>query len=301
LTLNYQDKVLSHLARQGPALKVLLSILDSLPELALVLTEDGEYLSVFGSQEELLISQPETLIGRKVQDVLPDSLYPKVLSQIKETIETRSNSTLEYQLEVLSGLKNFEAVVIPVPEKFQGSNIVIWFAKDVTAQKINEQYLKTLAFEDPLTGMPNRRLLASRIEEENARCVRHKKHSAILLCDLDNFKTINDRFGHIEGDRILKLISNLIKRSVRKDDFVCRFGGDEFVVILSLVGNSKEEAYQHATSWCLSTKEKLEIMNTKSIISVSSGIEILPCDFEDTTSLLNCIDKKMYKNKASKR
>ncbi|MEI7457627.1 MAG: diguanylate cyclase, partial [Nitrosomonadales bacterium] len=111
------------------------------------------------------------------------------------------------------------------------ANYVATF-KDITANKAAESEIKNLAFYDPLTQLPNRRLLADRLNHALASSARNNCVGALLFIDLDNFKTLNDTLGHDMGDALLKQVALRLKSCIREDDTLARLGGDEFVVIL---------------------------------------------------------------------
>jgi diguanylate cyclase (GGDEF)-like protein len=97
--------------------------------------------------------------------------------------------------------------------------------------------LDKLSQTDVLTGLPNRRYMLDRLEEENSRYLRHQHPYAILYGDVDDFKLINDRFGHHAGDEALRLIGQTLRANLRQHDLVCRWGGEEFLVLLPETGN----------------------------------------------------------------
>ncbi len=119
------------------------------------------------------------------------------------------------------------------------------FLIDFTERKAAEESINQLAFYDPLTGLPNRRLLIDRLQHALASGARRGRHGALLFIDLDNFKTLNDSMGHVTGDALLQQVPWRLATCVRDDDTVARFGGDEFVVILEdLSENALEAAAQ---------------------------------------------------------
>ncbi|HEY8908032.1 MAG TPA: EAL domain-containing protein, partial [Rhodoferax sp.] len=103
---------------------------------------------------------------------------------------------------------------------------------DVTASKMADEKIKNLAFYDPLTHLPNRRLLMDRLEVALAASLRYQRKGALMFIDLDGFKTINDTLGHLQGDLLLEQVANRLNTCVRDGDTVARLGGDEFVVML---------------------------------------------------------------------
>jgi diguanylate cyclase (GGDEF)-like protein len=114
--------------------------------------------------------------------------------------------------------------------------------RDVTQRKKREDEIRQLAFYDPLTLLPNRRLLIDRLQQVIANCIRQNHHAALLFLDLDNFKSLNDSLGHTKGDLLLcQVVARLIK-SVRHGDTVSRLGGDEFVVLIEGLSSDRNEA-----------------------------------------------------------
>jgi diguanylate cyclase (GGDEF)-like protein len=128
--------------------------------------------------------------------------------------------------------------------------------QDITERRLADIQIQSLAFSDPLTGLPNRRLLMDRLEQALAAAARHGHQNALLFIDLDDFKTINDTLGHDKGDSLLKQIARRLTACVRECDTVARLGGDEFVVLLEDLSSITQEAAtqtQAVTAKILST------------------------------------------------
>lgn len=120
----------------------------------------------------------------------------------------------------------------------------VW--RDITERKRMEQQIRTLAFHDQLTNLPNRRLLDDRLRQAVAAGKRSGCFGALMILDLDNFKPLNDTHGHAAGDQLLIEVAQRLKGCVRETDTVARFGGDEFVVLLSELGTDERQAIEHA-------------------------------------------------------
>lgn len=119
---------------------------------------------------------------------------------------------------------------------------------DITDRKIAELAIRDLAYYDPLTALPNRRLLLDRLHQQLAVSARSGLHGALLFVDLDKFKTINDTFGHHTGDLLLTEVAHRLRSGVREGDTVARLGGDEFIVMLDELGESADEAARKAVA-----------------------------------------------------
>lgn len=120
--------------------------------------------------------------------------------------------------------------------------------RDVTERKMREELIRDMAFHDPLTGLPNRRLLIERIQQALAISTRRQQVSVLLFIDVDKLKQVNDSRGHEIGDQLLTEVANRMRRCVRINDTVARLGGDEFVVLLEDSGESVEAAEAHAAN-----------------------------------------------------
>ena len=116
---------------------------------------------------------------------------------------------------------------------------VVFNSRDVTDRKVIQQRIQHLAYHDNLTGLPNRSLLQDRLAHSIARAERSSKKVAVLFIDLDNFKNINDTLGHDIGDELLRQVSRRLSECVRLEDTIARQGGDEFIVLLDSLEDSR--------------------------------------------------------------
>ena len=153
-----------------------------------------------------------------------------------------------------------------------------------------------LALHDPLTGLPNRRLLEDRIEHTLQQSARSRGKSAILYLDLDGFKAINDSYGHGYGDDILKMVAARLGSVSRKEDTVARIGGDEFVIVLGNLAG-KGDAREPAAKLIEVISEPYFINDLTLRLSTSIGIAIYPDDASSVESLLGTADTALYEAK----
>ena len=126
----------------------------------------------------------------------------------------------------------------------EGGFVIVY--EDITALRAASVEVEQLAFYDPLTRLPNRRLLGDRLQRALTASARRGEHGALLFLDLDNFKILNDTLGHDMGDRLLERVAQRLTACVREQDTVARLGGDEFVVMLEGLGQTMTEAHAHA-------------------------------------------------------
>lgn len=148
-----------------------------------------------------------------------------------------------------SGAVVFTHMTVTCQHKPDGSiDYFIASLDDITDRKQMEEQVRQLAFYDALTGLPNRRLLNDRLNQALALSKRTGRYGALMFIDLDNFKPLNDQYGHGVGDLLLIEVARRLTGSIRKIDSVARFGGDEFVVILSELEIDRSEATSHAAT-----------------------------------------------------
>lgn len=177
----------------------------------------------------------------------------------------------------------------------QTTNYVGIFS-DITQLKSQQQALEMMAYHDVLTGLPNRVLMTDRFHQATARCKRTGTLLAVCFLDLDNFKQVNDRYGHSVGDQLLVQVSQRILKCIREEDTACRLGGDEFAILIGDIQSSGDckEALSRIHE---SISEPYHIDSHTLNITASSGITIYPEDQVDIDTLLRHADQAMYRVK----
>jgi diguanylate cyclase (GGDEF)-like protein/PAS domain S-box-containing protein len=186
----------------------------------------------------------------------------------------------------------------PRATNINGKKVRITTTRDITIQTEAEKSLKYLATHDALTKLPNRNLLNDRIHHAISMAKRNKNYFAIVFVDLDNFKSVNDAFGHERGDWILQQLSNRIQSCMRKSDTAARFGGDEFVLLFENL-NHPNEIINTIEKIKNSISESFTIEQVEVSITISIGISIYPIDGKDSDVLIQNADRAMYNIKES--
>jgi len=167
---------------------------------------------------------------------------------------------------------------------------------EVDKRKVIEKNLEHQAYHDSLTGLPNRALLLDRINQAIRHAKRNKSLLAVLFLDLDNFKQINDSFGHSVGDSVLVSVSGMLKTALRDMDTIARLGGDEFTILLSEF--EKEEEINEITAKLFDIlRRPLMIKGSELFVTTSIGISVFPDDGENPEILLRNADAAMYRAK----
>jgi diguanylate cyclase (GGDEF)-like protein len=168
------------------------------------------------------------------------------------------------------------------------------------AARNHGKMLESLALNDPLTGLANRRLLADRMSMALVHARRNKSAMAVVYLDLDGFKQINDTLGHGAGDVLLKMVAGRLVATVREEDTVARVGGDEFILSLWHV-SGVDYAATAALRAIEAVSQTYDIEGTTVSITTSAGVSIYPDHGEDADTLMKCADQALYEAKAAGR
>jgi diguanylate cyclase len=171
---------------------------------------------------------------------------------------------------------------------------------ELSKSKAKEEETLKLSLQDTLTGLPNRVLLEQIFEQGLIQAKRHGWGLAVLFIDIDNFKQFNDEYGHDLGDKILLMVANRLQASVRKEDRVCRWGGDEFVCLMLEVSR-EADVTRLAEKMVHRIAEVGEFKEIDLPISISIGISIFPVGGETAAILFKNADMAMYKAKGTKK
>jgi two-component system CheB/CheR fusion protein len=250
----------------------------------------------------------EHITGYKEADVLGKN--PSVLSSgkqnhifYKEMWRTLSSNN-QWEGEIYNRRKNGEIYpqhlsISCVLDDRENLTYYIAIFNDITHKKQIEQEIHQLAFYDPLTNTPNRHLLRDRLTQAIGNSIRENSRFCLMFLDLDHFKEVNDTLGHAAGDQLLIEVSRRLESQVRDKDTVCRFGGDEFVLLLSEI--NRDDATSKASAILTEILKPYVIQNQILTISTSLGIAIYPEDGSNYSELLKNADTAMYQAKENGR
>jgi diguanylate cyclase (GGDEF)-like protein/PAS domain S-box-containing protein len=169
--------------------------------------------------------------------------------------------------------------------------------RDVTNRRRRERIVSSPSDVDPLTGLPNRAVLEGRLQSTLARAKKEGRRFAVLLIDVDRFKWINDGYGHLAGDAVLKTVARRLAGCLRADDLVVRYGGDEFLVIIDGLAD-QSEAHGLADRILSAVRAPLIVEGAELRVSVSVGITIADGLAQSFHTLIGQADRGMYRAKA---
>ena len=267
------------------------------------LDKNSIYQYVSQSYAEFYNFKIDDLIGKTPQQVFDKNTFENIISpHLSQCFDTRKS--IHYESWIIA--QNIQEPhylyisYLPHIDSETGEILgIIVISKDVSEFKRAEGLLAKSANTDALTNIPNRLYLENKLEELTQNHFRDSDRFALLFCDLNGFKQVNDQLGHAIGDKILKQAAHRLQNNTRQEDIIARYGGDEFVILmnplksLDVVDVVKEKI---ARSFC----QPFEISGHFMKVGVSIGVSIYPDDATTVAELMQTADKRMYKNKKQK-
>lgn len=286
-------------ARNDESLFHLFSLFERMPGIAAITDCDGQlrYMNLSG-RAMCDLGRNASLAGESLLDhyspesrlALRDRVFPAALRNGIWCGETMLIGALGQTIPLWQ---------VTVSQRDAGSqrNLLATLAWDISTRKELERNLWHQATHDALTGLPNRALLMDRLTQAIHSAQRTSHFTAILLMDVDGFKGINDTYGHEVGNQVLAELAVRLYSCVRACDTIGRYGGDEFVFVLSELGHSGEvEQVMHRIRGALATP--FIAGGHRLLVGASIGVAIHPDDGSDATSLLHHADQTMYRAKS---
>lgn len=280
--------------------------------------KDFYFTYISPSVEKSLGFGSDDLIGRHIFEILTDEGITTCLDIIRELQEDEKHGIHKSHsmFEIQHKCKNGELIwveIISNPDCDEDMNIVGYhgISRTITERKELQDKIQELAFYDPLTKLANRRLLHDRIKQVVSSSKRSKKYSAIIYLDLDNFKPLNDRYGHSTGDLLLIEVAKRLKACMREVDTVSRIGGDEFAVIIHELDEDKEKSTLEVS---IIAKKILSVLSETYFLKMSSdnefvehhctasiGVLVFNADKQSEEKLFKYADEAMYQAKKAGR
>jgi diguanylate cyclase (GGDEF)-like protein/PAS domain S-box-containing protein len=293
--------------RAERAMRDLAAIVESSEDAILSATLDGAILTWNRGAERLYGYAASEAIGRPIEMLTTldnQDEMPRTMARLRrgdtvgqfETIRRRKDgSPVDVELTV--------SPVIGGDGRIVGVSMI---ARDITLQKRAQEQIAHLAYHDQLTGLPNRAMFYQHLELAIARADRHRLGVAVLFVDLDSFKLVNDSFGHLAGDGLLRDFATRLRAVTRATDIVARQGGDEFLVLvpdLELTSGSGIEPSALEVVQAIEAKVRsvldtpFDVAGTPIHVGLSIGVSIYPIDARDRDQLLRNADTAMYVGK----
>ncbi|WP_438317132.1 diguanylate cyclase domain-containing protein [Candidatus Caldatribacterium sp. SIUC1] len=280
-------RLLELFERLDHARKRWLWLFDGNPDLLFFLDEQGRILEVNARGERILGRRKEDLVGRAIAEYIGEETW----WLLKEEAQGgRGPARIELTLSRPgTHLAHFEALLFA----FEGGRVFWLVLRDIGERKRYESVLLRFALYDQLTEVYNRRFLEEYLRKELERARREGYPLALVMLDIDAFKAINDRYGHVFGDEVLRMVARLLQESLRSSDVVARYGGDEFVLVLPKVKEVDVHKIMERVSRNL---RGAQVMGEPFPVRISYGVCLWDGQ-KNVSELFQEIDRKMYEMK----
>ncbi len=289
-------------------------VMEQLPEMVFVLDDKERIIDANAVAQKWLGKPLGEIIGYDPLDVFKE--WPQLLQRFFFMEYTRE------EIEIPGDPpRTIETIMTPIfnsEQKLEGRVIL---AYDITDRKNLEKELKAAneslqtqlnenerlrvqlqeqAIRDPLTGVYNRRYFSEALENETARAFREQTPFSLIILDVDHFKKINDTYGHKCGDLVLRSLAKFLQENTRRSDIVCRFGGEEFVILMP--DAASDSAYERAELFRSQFEAMVNEYEGKQVTcSFSAGVASFPMHSNSGETLLNMADLALYQSKAQGR
>jgi diguanylate cyclase (GGDEF)-like protein/PAS domain S-box-containing protein len=270
------------------------------PEPMLVVDSAGTIRLANARAEELFGFAPGAMSGREVDSLVPAALASRHGRHRASYAADPRTRTMGAGAEIRARRADGSEFPVDVALGFadvDGEGLVIAIVHDITVPKRDRDELRYLSEHDPLTGLYNRRGLDRQLGQALAHARRHGVPSALLLMDLDGFKQVNDRFGHLRGDRMLRDIACALRRRQRAGDTIARLGGDEFAVVARFITDAGAEALARHLLALVRSAAAREPLDRDIRMTMSIGLVPLPGGGQDPLAVIAAADAAMYEAK----
>ncbi len=295
------DLDLTALKRAEDRIVMLSQALEQSPVSVMLMNTKGDVEYVNSTFERVSGYAGQDFTGQKVGLFKPGQLEESKRQQLWSAVLSGRSWEGEFQNVKKSGELFWEhAHIAPVTDESGVIRHLLAVNQDITQQKEQEQRISYQAHYDSLTGLPNRFLSLDRLAQMLKESKRAEKQAAVFFLDLDDFKKVNDTLGHQIGDELLVEAANRLKAAVRDDDVIGRLGGDEFIVLLNQVGNSRTIG-KVAEKLLDQFRVPFNLKGRELMSTVSIGIAVFPSDGKSPVELLRQADAAMYHSKEQGR
>jgi diguanylate cyclase (GGDEF)-like protein/PAS domain S-box-containing protein len=285
------------------------TVVDGALEGIITIDEKGCLVEFNPAAERMLGYTREQAIGKSIAEIMiPPSQRDAHIKGHQHYVNTGEKRIFDQRLEMMAMRSDgsefpVELALTSLHEK--GLRLVTGFVRDITDRKKAEEEIRSLAFFEVLTGLPNRRLLIDHLQQAFAASVRSQNRGAIIFIDLDNFKSINDAHGHGVGDLLLIEVAKRLKNATRAEDTVARLGGDEFVVLIENLNKDLAQATIESKNVCEKIIQAINqpywLKGSEHHHTCSIGVSLFVGDNNNVDDLLRRADTAMYQAKASGR
>lgn len=289
--------------------KQLSSLLTTLPDPAFVLTRSGRYVAIFGGMDARYYHDGSSLVGKYIHEVLTTKMSNWFICEIEKALTSHTLHIIEYSLarSDIQGLTTdgpddiiwFEGRVQELDFLIEGEHAVLWVASNITHRKELETQLRKQSEIDLLTNMYTRRKLLDVLATQFDTFSRYQTPISLLMFDVDEFKFINDTYGHLKGDLALQTIATICHDEMRNTDYAGRLGGDEIAILMP--HTTCENAAQLIERIRVRIAVEMRALGVIRGGTISGGISVILAEDTSFKEVLQRADHALYQAKHAGR
>jgi len=284
-------------------------LIDNMRDGVIVVDAERRLVDINPSARKFMLLNPREVIGKPAMNYLPSTLSglfdvdPDTPVSYEMLAKDQKTYLSIYPIQLNSKRLMPSGTLIVLQDitrrktaeiKLQESNIQL--QKEIQQIEVLQESLRALAIRDPLTNLYNRRYLEETLEREISRAQRTGTFVSVMMIDFDNFKEVNDQYSHLIGDQALQAFAEILKKTSRREDVACRYGGDEFLLILPDL--AAEDALKRAETWRKSASDLFfDTPRGRANVTVSIGLASFPQDGTTAEELIIAADQAMYSAK----
>ncbi|MDI6817308.1 MAG: PAS domain S-box protein [Actinomycetota bacterium] len=262
-------------------------------DMIFILDRDGYVTYVNSCAAESLGLKQDDVVGKSIRELFPSEVAKRHNTNLDKVFKSGESFYSEEMMPSSKGELWIGTRLTPIKSEVGEISAVLGISRDITERKKSEELITHMAYYDPLTNLPNRMFFTERLDSAISYAHRNKEMLAVLFLDLDNFKKVNDTLGHCMGDQLLQDVSCRLQECLRESDVIARFGGDEFVLLLTQI-NCAQDAAQVAQKIFEAIKPPFDLDGREFFTTTSIGISLYPNDGQDARFLLKNADAALY-------
>ncbi|MCY6354150.1 diguanylate cyclase domain-containing protein [Clostridium sp. ZS2-4] len=264
------------------------ALFKALPDMVFVISPDGIFLDYHHENVKEFYVSPKEFIGKSLSDIFAMELTGKFMKSIANLFKTGETQIEEYSLNLHDEIHHFEARFVQCD-----ANSIMVIVRDITEGKNTANRIYEMSMHDNLTGLNNRNYFENKLKiYENE--TEDLSNFAMVICDLDGLKLVNDTLGHSVGDEYLCTVANILRSCFRKQDVIARIGGDEFGILMN---NTSQEEIKKIKTNINKNIEHVNSSNNLVPFSISFGYEIYKKDYKNLNEMFKEADNYMYREK----
>jgi diguanylate cyclase (GGDEF)-like protein/PAS domain S-box-containing protein len=274
------------------------SVIESANDAIIVANQNGTIIQWNRGAESIFGHAKEEALGQNLQLIVPEHHRKKHSAGMAHYATTGAPNVIGKTLELTGLHKDGSEIPIEMSLGTWRTGKAVFYSsiiRDITERKAAEEKISSLAYLDPLTGLPNRRLFNERLTGALESSAKTDEAFSLLYMDLDHFKMVNDTFGHSTGDALLYEVTERLKKQATEKDTISRLGGDEFTLLLPK--SDANEAADFAQRILDSFNEGFYFNGEELFVTPSIGISVYPADGEDADTLIKHADLALYRVK----